>query len=373
MSAIRLAMIGCGAISDRFFRQAAAIGRHEVEVVATCARRIESAQQKAAKYSVPEWFDDFEQMMDKATPQAVVVTTPHSLHAVAVVAALRRGIHVLNEKPMATRFEDCQEMTRLAQERNLTLMQLPFESTPVFLTALEYLNEEFLGKFTGAESTLMLPAPGGRASWYFDRSIAHGGAMLDCTVYPASRLVSLLGPAASVTAHVNTLIPHRIVRGDTRIDSDVDDNVSIILEWATGQQATLRTLWATSFSGFETAIYGRKGTLWISSPPVPKLVLHTPGRVLDGGESIEFHGVPNCQKIPPSPKYANQSVIEHFVSAIRSGRPPNCSAELQLHTHEILFKAYQSAETGRRQSLSTSFELWHPVDRSFYDTSSGFV
>ena len=40
---------------------------------------------------------------------------------------------------------------------------------------------------------------------------------------------------------VNTLIPKRIVGGGKTVDSDVDDNVTLIVEWETGQQAVVRT------------------------------------------------------------------------------------------------------------------------------------
>src|SRR5438093_1092369 len=115
-------------------------------------------------------------MLEEVRPDGVVVTTPHSLHAAPAIAALRRGIHVLDEKPMATSLEDCQAMVRAADEHAALLMCLPFDHTPAFLTALEFLNEETLGKFTGAEAVLLIPGPP-RDNWYYDRSIAPGDAM----------------------------------------------------------------------------------------------------------------------------------------------------------------------------------------------------
>ena len=164
---IRLAMIGCGQISERFFKQAEA--REDVRFVATCARHQESAERKAREHGIDQWFDDYERMLEEVRPDGVVVTTPHSLHAAPAIAALRRGIHVLDEKPLATSLEDCQAMVRAADEHQAILMCLPFDHTPGFLTALEYLNEETLGKFTGAESVLLIPGPP-RDNWYYDRS-----------------------------------------------------------------------------------------------------------------------------------------------------------------------------------------------------------
>jgi predicted dehydrogenase len=363
---MKLAMIGCGQISERFFRQAEA--RDDAKFVATCAKHIESAERKAREHGIDRWYDDYERMMDEVRPDGVVVTTPHSLHAAPAIAALSRGIHVLDEKPMATTLDDCREMVRTADEHSAILMCLPFDHYPAFLTAIDYLNEETLGKFTGAEASLLIPGPA-RDNWYLDKEIAHGGAMLDCLVYPMSRLITLLGPAHRVTAMVNNLIPHRIIGDGKRKESDVDDNCTLIVEWAGGQHAVVRTLWGTSFGRNDTAIYGRKGTMWI---PGDCVILQSP-KPIPGAEPIQWQGFPNCYKIQPGSDVPNESMIGHFVTCIKEGLEPKCSGKLQLHVHEILFKAYQSAETGQTQTLDTTFKLWHEINPGFYDTRDGWV
>lgn len=364
---VRLAMVGCGQISERFFKQAAA--RDDARFVATCARHRESAERKGREHGIEQWFDDYERMYDAVKPDGVVVTTPHSVHAAPVIAALQRGIHVLNEKPMATSLEDCRAMVAAGEESGALLMCLPFDHNPAFLTALQYLNEETLGKWTGAESVLLIPGPP-RDNWYYDRSIAHGGAMLDCLVYPMSRLVSLLGPAKRVSAMVNTLIPRRMVGDGKTVNSDVDDNVTLLVEWAGGQQAVVRTLWGTSFTRNDSTIYGRKGTLWLAGGQV---VIHSPGREVPGGEPMEWQGFKECYRVPVGADVPNESIVDHFVNSINAGTQPKCSGHLQLHVHEILFKGYQAAETGSVQALETSFEPWHAVAPEFYDTRSEFI
>jgi predicted dehydrogenase len=364
---IKLAIVGCGQISERFFRQAEA--RDDVRFVATCARHRESAERKGREHGVEKWYDDYERMFDEAAPAGVVIATPHSLHAGPAIAALKRGIHVLNEKPMATSLADCRAMVEAAEESGALLMCLPFDHHPAFLAALQYLNEERIGKFTGAEAVLMIPGPP-RDNWYYDRAVARGGAVLDCLVYPVSRLISFLGPAKYVTGRVNTLIPQRIVGGGKRVRSDVDDNVTLVIEWETGQQAVARTLWGTSFSRNDTALFGRRGTLWLSGGQV---IVHSPDAPPEGGEAVEWQGFKECYRVPIPPGMPNESIIDHFVASIRSGTQPKCSGQLQLHVHEILFKGYEAAETGRTQELGTLFEPWHETDPAFYDTREQYI
>jgi predicted dehydrogenase len=291
------------------------------------------------------------------------------VHAAPSIAASRRGIPVLNEKPMATSLEDCRAMVRAADESGALLMCLPFDHSSAFLTALDQLTEERIGKFTGAEAALMIPGPP-RDNWYYDRSIAHGGAMLDCQVYPVSRLISALGPAQRVAGFVNTLIPKRIVGDGKRVNSDVDDNVTLVVEWESGQQAVIRTLWGTSFARNDTAIYGRKGAVWITSGQV---IRHAPHDAPADGEPVEWLGLKDCYRIPISPSTPNESIVDHFVECIKSGTQPRCSGKLQLHVHEILFRGYEAAATGTTQDLTTSFQPWHSRSDSFYDTRGGYL
>ncbi|MCS7463336.1 Gfo/Idh/MocA family oxidoreductase [Paenibacillus doosanensis] len=370
MKPIRLGMIGSGHVSSRYFEQAALI--EGVSFVATYSRHLTNAENKAAAYGIPRWYDDYRVMMDKEELDAVIVTTPHSLHAEPVLAALERGLHVLNEKPMATTFEDCQRMVSLAEAHNAIFMSLPFDLNPALLAASEYVNERYIGKITGAEAQLSLPGPW-RDNWYYNKSIAHGGAVLDCLVYPVSRLVALLGPAVSVMAEVNTLIPNRIVGDGKRVQSDVDDNVTLIVQFAGGQHAVIRVLWGMSFKQNNTIIYGRNGTLALNDSGYP-FVIQTLGQPVPEAERVVWRGLEHCyvphEKIN---RYPHESVIAHFVRCLRNGEQPVQSGRQQLHVHEIMFAAYRSAESGQRYSLTTTFTPWSKLDTGIFDTRSDYI
>lgn len=370
MKTIKLGMIGSGHVSNRYFEQAS--GLEGVEFAATCARRLESARQKAAVYHVPRWYDDYREMMDREELDAVVVATPHSLHAEPVMAALERGLSVLNEKPMATSLDDCKRMVTLAEEKGAIFMSLPYDLNPIVLAAAEYLDERYIGKITGAEAQLSLPGPW-RDNWYYDRSVAHGGAVLDCLVYPLSRLVALLGPAVSVMAEVNTLIPYRIVGDGKKVRSDVDDNVTLIIQFAGGQHAVIRVLWGMAFKQNNTIIYGRKGTIALNDSGFP-LIIHSPGHLVQDAERVVWRGLDDCYM--PHGKIAsvpNEGVISYFAQCLRSGQQPVQSGRQQLHVHEIMFGAYRSAETGTRYKLTSTFTPWEKLKPDILDTRSGYL
>src|SRR5438874_528618 len=92
-----------------------------VEVVAACRRSPERLKEFADKLGVPHTFTDFEQMLDHAPLDAVIVCSPHALHATHVKTALQHDLHVLTDKPLAIYTADAQELIQIADLRNRTL------------------------------------------------------------------------------------------------------------------------------------------------------------------------------------------------------------------------------------------------------------
>ena len=191
MDEIRLGMIGCGQISARFFNQAKQLP--SVRFVATCAAHEESARAKAVENDCPRWYTDYRRLLDDPEIDAVVITTPHQMHAPMAVDALRAGKHTLVEKPLSTRWEHALTLAEELKKAKVTFMALPFVHNPAFLTALRYAREEYIGKITGIEADLSFPGPP-RSNWYYARE-AEGGAMLDRIVSQAARRQAALRPS----------------------------------------------------------------------------------------------------------------------------------------------------------------------------------
>ena len=378
---LKLAIVGTGQISSRYLKQGALSQR--ARFVATCARTLESAKARAVEYKIDSWFDDYTKMYDTVKPDGVVIATPNALHVAPTLAAFERGIHVLCEKPMATTWEECQAMVAAGERSRLTFLCMPFNGNATFRTAVKYLNEETLGVFTGAESQSFIPGVA-RDDWYYD-SKQGGGAVFNSLVYSVSRVIDLLGPAKRVTGFVNTLIPHRIL-GDGAVvhegppprdahsarttNPTADDNASLLLEWASGQQALVRNMWATSAIFDEDAvIYGRRGTLWLSGGD---LVIHSPERPIEKAEPVTWNGHKSCYRVSV-PETESEGLIEHFVDCIKGLSAPTCGGPARLHVHEILFKGIEASRGGQTQALQTTFTPWHRIEPSFLDSRSGFV
>lgn len=117
---IRVGIVGCGG--------AAWIGHlpwiwenPHAELVAACALNTDNAEQAAKRWGAAHTYADFYTMLDREQLDAVVIATPPDTHAEYGIAASRRGLHVLLEKPMALSSRDCDAIIQAAAERQTVL------------------------------------------------------------------------------------------------------------------------------------------------------------------------------------------------------------------------------------------------------------
>ena len=370
---LRLGMIGCGQISTRFFNQSAQLDAAGwgVRFVATCAAHEASARAKAEERGCPRWYTDHRRLLDDPEVDAVIITTPHALHAGMATDAVRAGKHLLVEKPLTTRWEQALALAEAARAApEVTVMALPYVDAPPFLRALDFARESYLGKITGVEAELSFPGPP-RSNWYYSAS-AEGGAMLDTMVYPLARVAALMGPARRVTALVNRLIPHRITGDGGRVESAVDDSVSILLEYPTGQQAQLHSVWARSYMTNGTVLHGRHGAIFLSRYGQP-LVVKSDLQAPPDGTPLEYLGIPNCYQVPVPQGTVEGEIVAHFLRAIRKEAPLHCGLDVGLHIAEQQMMAYESARSGKAIDLTTTFDVWWPREPGIMDLSADWL
>jgi len=82
----------------------------QTKVVAMCDLQAETLKEAADHAGVELRYTNFDEMLDKARLDIVVVSTPMPLHAPQSIAALQRGIHVMSEVPAATDLEQCWQL-----------------------------------------------------------------------------------------------------------------------------------------------------------------------------------------------------------------------------------------------------------------------
>lgn len=96
--------------------------RDDVELTAVCRLGAAELQQVKEQFGFRFATESAEKLVNRPGLDAVIVTSPHTLHYEHARLALERGLHVLCEKPMCTRGEHARELVRLAREKGVHLL-----------------------------------------------------------------------------------------------------------------------------------------------------------------------------------------------------------------------------------------------------------
>jgi len=370
MKKIRIAYLGAGEISDRFVTQAQAL--NNTELCAVFSRNIKNAAAKAEKYSIPAYYDNYKRMLKEVKPDAVIVTSPHSLHARHTIDCLNAGCHVLCEKPMATSYKEAKAMALAAKKNKKLLMVLPFDQYPHYLASFDLIKEKYIGKIVSAHSELSFPGPP-RDNWYYDKKVAKGGAMLDVGCYALSRMITIMGGVKKISAFSNILLPKRILTGGKKITPSVDDNNVMIMEFEGGVFGTAKAMWQHPYVENRTVIYGRHGAVYIHFDGVddaPGIVVQTksPSKNL---KKIKYRNLPDCYTPVDMPKWGPEyDIMGKFMEFISAGKVISYDAIQSLHIMEVMDKAYVSAKTGKVQIIETPFKVWWDKEKTIQKFNS---
>jgi predicted dehydrogenase len=96
--------------------------RDDVELAAVCRLGRDELRQVQEKFGIPFATESAAELVCHPGLDAVVVTSPHTLHYEHAQLALEHGLHVMCEKPMCTRADHARELVRLARAKELHLL-----------------------------------------------------------------------------------------------------------------------------------------------------------------------------------------------------------------------------------------------------------
>jgi predicted dehydrogenase len=231
--------------------------------------------------------------------QAVILCTPHSLHAEQIVRAAQAKKHVFCEKPLALKRADAVRAIEACRENGVMLgvgHERRFEPPMIELTRLA--KSGAFGILLQIEASFcqdkFLDLPAG--NWRMSQSEAPAGPMTATGIHLLDLAVSLFGPAESALARTRQL-GSALTNGDT---------LAALVSFKSGAALLLNAILATPFAGRFT-LYGNKG--WgevrdLSHVENPKgWVLTT---CLRGGEQV-------LRDYPPAP--AVKANLESFADA----------------------------------------------------------
>jgi predicted dehydrogenase len=223
---LRVALIGCGSVSNRYLPQL--LSSKLIEVVSLCDIKLERAVEQNKKYNVnAQTYPHIDKMLAGVPFDMMVTTTDMQVHGELNKKAILTGKHVWSEKPMANTYAEGKALLDLAKSKKLRLWGAPaVVNSPQFEFMSKQIQEGKLGRIASAHGQYGHTGPTWSA-FFYEKG---GGSMPDLGVYNMATLTGLLGPARSVMAMTSIVNPERTVDDKGKIKVMAEDNAHILLE-----------------------------------------------------------------------------------------------------------------------------------------------
>jgi predicted dehydrogenase len=277
----------------------------------------------------------FEDAIANPNVEAVVLCTPHKLHAAQIAAAAKAGKHVFCEKPLCLSFADAVQAVAACKAANVQLgigHERRFE--PAIIELRRRIANGDLGTILQIEGNFSqdkffaLPPD----NWRLSKELAPCGPLSATGIHLVDLAIAILGPADNVLARLNTLASN-FANGDT---------LAVMLSFKSGATALISAILATPFDGRFT-VYGSKGWIEVRDRTHPENPTGWDISTVLSGKEKQTH-----YEAPHTIVRAN---LEAFANGVRGISPyPVTTAEM-LANVAALESIMKSAESGQIEQI----------------------
>ena len=277
----------------------------------------------AKKAGVKKIFKDYNDLLKNPIINAVVISLPTFLHAEAAIKAAEHGKHILVEKPLARNTTEAKRILSAAKQNAVKLMVgYPLRFSPSFINLKNELKKGTLGDvqvavanhistgpfFSRAEKLIPKPVP----SWWFDKKLTGGGALIDLGCHMINLLRWYFGEVTSI----QSLLGHRF-------NMDFEDHATCVLKFKNGTIATLNVGWFARYHKVQVDLYGtvKHASATSKSPSI----IDYAKKIFRSDTSSGFY-----------------KELEYFVNCVSSDVTPIPSGEEGLEDLKLISTAYKN-------------------------------
>lgn len=235
---VRLGVIGLGNMGSSHAKKILAGECPEMEVTAVCdikPERLDWAEENLGNGVAG--FADAEEMMDSGLVDAVVVAIPHYDHPKYSIMAMKKGLHVMVEKPAGVYTKQVLEMNRVADECQVVFAIMMNQRTNGMYRKMREMIQS--GEMGQIRRTSWIISDWYRPQAYYDSgdwratwSGEGGGVLLNQCPHNLDLWQWICGMPSKVTAHLHFGKWH---------DIEVEDDVTAYVEYPNGATGTFIT------------------------------------------------------------------------------------------------------------------------------------
>lgn len=231
-----------------------ALNKENHEIYAVVNPHKEHADEFAEKHKITKVYYDYSEMLADPKVDIVYIATPHTFHYEQIKQALNAGKHVLCEKAITVNAAQFDEVEKLAQEKNLILMEgFTLYHMPIYKKVKQLIADGKLGEIKMIQANFGSLKDSDPNQRFFSKELA-GGALLD------------IGGYATAFARMLMDKPHVAETSVKFFETGVDEMSGIILKNAKEQMGVI----SLSFRAKQPkrgVVSGTKGFVEINNYP----------------------------------------------------------------------------------------------------------
>lgn len=330
---INFAVIGCGYIGKRHVEHISKLGN----LVAVCDIDEKKAIELSDTYSCRRYFHIDKLLNESENIDVVSVCTPNGLHTEHTVKALKRGNHVLCEKPMALKSSDCKLMINTAHEVDKLLFIIKQNRfNPPIVALKKIIEEKRLGRIINVQVNCFWNRTDAyylESDWKGKKSL-DGGVLFTQFSHFIDLLYWLVGDitkAYSITK--NFMHPNTI---------EFEDSGVVLLEFINGAIGSINFTINSYKKNMEGSItiFGEKGTVKVGGQYLNVLEY----------QNIDNYVISDIPESRPANEYGfyqgsmsnHDKIYENVIYVLQNNGKIAATGEDGLKTVEIIEKIYSS-------------------------------
>jgi predicted dehydrogenase len=212
------------------------------KLVALAGRSADRLQQAGQRYGAPTTYTDWRDLIADDRVQVLINAGPNDVHADACLAAIKRGLPVLCEKPLARTATEASQMRDAAVAAGITHMTgYNYRFLPAVQLARRLIREGQLGRlyhFRTRYCDDSMVDPQVPYGWRHSKARAGSGVIGDLAAHCVDLARFLVGEIDAVSATTRIFIDRRRREGsDATVE--VEDALEAVVEFANGAVGTL--------------------------------------------------------------------------------------------------------------------------------------
>jgi predicted dehydrogenase len=315
-----------------------------IRFTAGATRTVSPEVEAFAKDQEFQLADSLDTLLTDSNLDAIVLATPHSVHASQVIAAAGAGKHVFCEKPFALTRDDAASAVAAVEKAGVTLgLGYNRRFHPEMIKLRERIRSGELGTVMHVEATMTFPnalllKP---SQWRAQRNETPCGGLTPMGVHAIDGMIDLFGPIESVFCQSFRRV----------VEIDSDDTTSILFRMADGMSGYLGTMTATG-PGFSFQVFGSKGWVRLEG------MTHVAGASSEERRTRLF-GTCKFQPAKGAPEVweaealdVTRAALESFAEASGNGSKFPIPVDQMIHGAAVTAAVVRSASSGQIEKVT---------------------